>query len=127
MPLSRLVLLISGLLFALLGAGFLVWPARWAEFVDIFLPTSTARTDLRATYGGFDLAFGMFLLVTGARRDWIRPGLVACGLAFSGLAGGRLLGFWVEGTGIPRLYAFFAIEVIGGALAFYAFSREQVR
>ena len=123
MTLARGLLLLGALILAGIGLGFLIVPVQWAAIVDIALPTATARTDLRATYGGFDLAFGVFLAVCATRPGWSRPGLVALGLAAAGFGGGRLLGILVEGSASPLMIAFAALEVMLAVAAFAALRR----
>lgn len=123
MILARWILGVIGVTFVAIGAGFLVRPVSWAAWLEIALPTATARTDLRATYGGFDLAFGIFLLVAARRADWVAPGLVANALALGGFAAGRLLGFAVERSVSPRLVPFLLIELAGVALSLLALRR----
>ena len=118
MTTPRTVLGLGALVFIVIGALFLVAPAYWAAVVDIGVPTAMARTDFRATYGGFDLCFGLFLGHCTLRPDWIRPGLVAMGLALAGYAGGRLVGFFVEGTADRLMIIFGALEAIGAMAAF---------
>jgi hypothetical protein len=118
MTLARGALLFAALVFVGIGLGFLIVPVQWAAIVEIPLPTAMARTDLRATYGGFDLAVGVFLGLCALRAEWIRPGLVALGLAAAGFAGGRLLGILVEGAASPLMVGFLVIEVTGSVLAF---------
>jgi hypothetical protein len=118
MTAPRTVLRLGALVFLVIGALFLVAPAYWAAVVDISLPTAMARTDLRATYGGFDLCFGLFLGLCTLRPDWIRSGLVAMGLALAGYAGGRLVGFFVEGRADKLMIVFGAVEAIGATVAF---------
>jgi len=118
MTLARGALLLGAVVFAGMGLGFLIVPVQWAALVEISLPTATARTDLRATYGGFDLAVGVFLWLCALRTEWIRPGLVALGLAAAGFGGGRLLGIVVEGTASPLMLAFAAIEAVTALVAF---------
>jgi hypothetical protein len=118
MTLARAALLFGAVVFAGIGLGFLIVPVQWAALVEISLPTAMARTDLRATYGGFDLAVGVFLGLCALRTEWIRPGLVALGLAAAGFGGGRLLGIVVEGTASPLMLAFAAIEAMTALVAF---------
>jgi hypothetical protein len=120
----RIALLLAALVFAVVGAGFLIVPVQWAAIVDISVPTAMARTDLRATYGGFDLGIGVFLGVCALRSRWIRPGLAALGLAAAGYAGGRLLGILAEGTATPLMLAFAALE-IGTAVAAWVLLRRS--
>lgn len=115
--LAKAALLFGAVIFAVIGLGFLFLPVKWAAVVEIPLPTPTARTDLRATYGGFDLAFGLFLALCARRPDWIRPGLVALGLAAAGFGGGRLLGILAEGTASPLMLGFAVLEWVTALVA----------
>jgi len=119
MRLAKGILLFGAVVFAVIGLGFLVVPVQWASVVEIGLPTAMARTDLRATYGGFDLAVGVFLALCAFRTEWIRPGLAAMGLAAAGFAGGRLLGIVVEGTASPLMLIFAIMETTGALLVLY--------
>ena len=116
---ERTILGLGAMVFIAIGAMFLIAPAYWAEVVDIAVPSPLARTDLRATYGGFDLFFGFFLGLCTLRTDWLRPGLVALGLALAGFATGRLVGFIVEGHADRLMIGFAVLESLGAALAMY--------
>jgi hypothetical protein len=120
---ARIGLLFGAVVFAGIGLGFLIVPVRWASVVDIALPTAMARTDLRATYGGFDLAIGIFLALCARRTDWLGPGLAALGLAAAGFAGGRLLGILIEGSATPLMLGFAALETTAALGAFVLFRR----
>ena len=123
MTLAKGGLLFGAVVFMGIGLGFLVVPVQWASLVEISLPTAMARTDFRATYGGFDLAMGVFLWLCALRTEWIRPGVVALGLAAAGFGGGRLLGILLEGTASPLMLAFATIEMASALLAFYVLRR----
>ena len=123
MTLARSLLLLSAVVFAGVGVGFLVVPTRYAAVVDIAVPTAMARTDVRATYGGFDLAFGIFLALCAIRSQWIRPGLFALGLAAGGFAVGRLVWILVEGTASRLMLNFLAVELTSAVLAFFLLHR----
>ena len=120
---ERTILGLGALVFISIGAMFLIAPVYWATVVDISLPTAMARTDLRATYGGFDLFFGLFLGLCTLRTDWIRPGLVALGLALAGFALGRLVGFALERTADSLMIWFCVLEAAGSALSLWLQAR----
>ena len=61
MNIPRTVLVLSSAVFAVLGGVFTILPDRMAALVDISLTSDVARTDLMATYGGFELGFAAFL------------------------------------------------------------------
>jgi hypothetical protein len=79
-----LVLLLVGLGFLGFGAAYTLWPARMAGFTEIALPTATAKIDFIATYGGFQLGIGLFLLICAFHVEWGQAGL---GAGFASLAG----------------------------------------
>ena len=110
MTLAKALLRLGALVLAIVGIGFLLVPVQWAAIVDIQLPTPTARTDLRATYGGFDLAIGVYLWLCSRREDWVRPGLVALGVAAAGFGGGRVLGMLIEESAAPSMIGFALLE-----------------
>lgn len=115
----RIVLALVGVVFVLIGLGFLAWPVSWAAAVEVQVPTPMARMDVRATYGGFCLAVGAWLLFAAWSAPYTRAGLLSCALILAGFAFGRGLGAVLEGT-LPRLMAFFlVIELVGAAVAFY--------
>lgn len=121
MTLAWVLLWAWALIFGVIGLMFLFAPVRWARLVEISLPTPMSRTDLRATYGGFDLAMGVFLAISAQRPEWHGPGLLAAGLALFGFALGRLAGFLVERRADRLMVLFFVVEVIGGALCLWAY------
>jgi hypothetical protein len=123
MRLAKALLVLGALVLAVVGIGFLVVPVQWAAIVDIQLPTATARTDLRATYGGFDLAVGIYLWLCARRDDWVRPGLTALAIVAAGFGGGRVLGMLVEGAAAPSMIGFALVEW-GSAVAAYLVLRR---
>ena len=123
MLLGRGILFATALILAVIGIGFLWSPAGWAKSIEVIAETAMARTDIRATYGGFVLAAGVFLALCGFRIEWLRPGLIACGIIYAGFASGRLLGIVLERQASPLMAFFLVVEIFGAALSFYAFSR----
>ncbi len=123
MKLARAGLVFAALVFFTFGMGFLLVPVQWAEAVDIALPTALARTDLRATYGGFEIGFALFLALCAARTEWVRPGLVALMLAAGGFGAGRLAGIIVERSAGPLMLGFVLIEWAIVGLALYLIRR----
>lgn len=125
MKLARSLVLASALIFILVGAGFLLIPKQYADVLEISLPTAMARTDVRATYGGLELGFGIFLVLCVVRREWIRPGLWALALATGGFATGRLVGVVAEGTINNFMLFFLVLELAVTLLAVYLLRRTE--
>ncbi len=121
---ARFALGMTAISFLIIGAGFLITPVSWAQSVDIALTTPMARTDLRATYGGFDLMFGVFLLLCSLKRAWYVPGLVAAALCLTGFAGGRILGFLLEGTLSQFMVILLAVEVVATSICLVLYAKR---
>jgi len=97
--LAGLLLRLSSLPFLGIGVAFLCAPAAMGALVGVALADATADNDVRSVYGGLQLACGALLFIAPSRQEWIRPGLIAQIVLFSGLAAGRFTSFaWV---GLP--------------------------
>lgn len=125
--LPRLVLAIAAVLFVALGILFAVAPHWSAATVDIGLPTNTATIDFIATYGGFQLGFGIFLLVCLRRTDRTRLGLLASGCAVAGFGVTRAVGLLLLGGAKPVLYGALLFEIVSATIAFVAAARAEKR
>jgi hypothetical protein len=95
---ARLVLGLSALPFLGIGGAFLAAPASMATNVDVALGSATAASDVRAVYGGLQLAIGALLAGCAIARAHVRAGLALQMTAFGGLATGRLVGVPIDGA-----------------------------
>jgi hypothetical protein len=117
MPIGRAILWLDAAGFVAFGAAFAFWPAPVAALVDIALPTPTARIDFAATYGGFELGVGAFLVACARRSDWVEAGLFAGGAALAGFALVRALTLLTVGGPVDTpIYVALALELTGVAL-----------
>jgi uncharacterized protein YjeT (DUF2065 family) len=123
MLLAHIILLTTALVLGIIGIGFLWAPEAWARTIEVGARTPMARTDIRATYGGFVLAAGVCLAVPAFHLEWVTPGLFACGSIYAGFAGGRLLGIVLERQAARLMTFFLVVEVLGAALSFFALAR----
>lgn len=121
--LARPILVVAALVFLAVGIGFLVAPVELSAVVSIDLLTAEARTDLRATYGGFNTGIGLFLLVAARRDAWLRPGIAVVGFAGLGYGGGRLIGILADGEISPMMLIFLLIEISITAIAAVVYRR----
>jgi Domain of unknown function (DUF4345) len=115
--LPSLVLLVTSLGFIGFGAACALLPRRMARYTEVELPSASARTDFAATYGGFQLGFGCFLLTCTRSPAWIEPGLVAAAAALAGFAGIRTLGIVASRMRVSTtIWLALGIELAGFAL-----------
>ena len=93
-----------------------VWPESWSGAVipnmDVYdLSSAVARTEVRAMYGGLQMAIGVFALVGAFRARHRDSALVFFVLALTGLSLCRLAGMALEGE---RTYLSFTSAIAPG-------------
>ena len=122
----QLILVLAGVGFVGFGIAYVLSPVRMAALTDLALPTPTARADFVATYGGFQIGFGVFLLACAWTAGWLEPGLLAATAALGGFA---LLRGWgiVLARGRVRGSIWFGLglEIVGVALNAWALTQVQ--
>ena len=92
------------------------WPESWSGAVipnmDVYdLSSAVARTEVRAMYGGLQMAIGVFALVGAFRARHRDSALVFFVLALTGLSLCRLAGMALEGE---RTYLSFTSAIAPG-------------
>ncbi len=124
MSLPRAILGLTAIAFIGFGVAFTLWPEPMAGITDLHLPSGTARVDFAATYGGFQLGFGAFLLLCLRRPPWNEPGLWAGLLALAGFAAVRTLTLLVNGGPVrASIFVALALELSGVLLTGWALGR----
>jgi GNAT superfamily N-acetyltransferase len=121
MRFARFVLAASALPFFAIGGAFLLAPNALAERVGLALAGVTAESDVRAVYGGLQLACGLLLaLASRAGEQTVRAGLIAQLVLYGGLASARVVSFALTGAPSALGFALHAGEIaalVFGAIA----------
>jgi len=106
---GRIVVAIVAAMLVLVGLAYLLFPVEVLSLTGQFTLDGDALLDVRATYGGFQLGLGLFLLVQILRRENIVFSLHLLAVIFLSVGGVRLVG------------SIFAVEMsylhLGAALA----------
>src|SRR3954464_12956989 len=93
---SLVYLSLAGLVTIGFGITYLMRSHAMAHMVGIELPTAPARADYRSTYGGAQIAIGIFFCVAAGRPTWHTAGLAAVTLFALGFGVTRLSSLAVE-------------------------------
>lgn len=112
----RWVLGIAAAVFIGLGLTFIFAPNLMLPAMDIKAEPGKALADIRAVYGGLDLAFGVLLAICFFRKQFAN-GLGIGALAFTCLFAGRLVGIIFDPANDILTYGLFASEVLGAVLS----------
>lgn len=125
MKLAKISIIITAIIYLIIGLMFLTSPVYWIKGVDILLPTPTAIIDLQATYGGCMFTLGIFFLYILKNSSLIRIGLILQALTLGGFAFGRIVGIFMHG--VPKTIMFYLLvaEISGLVLAVFCLSKFQ--
>ena len=112
MLLARLSLVLSTIIYGVIGVICLAWPVEMAGGLDMVLSAPTAVMDFRATYGGMLLGFTVFFAICAIFPEYFRMGLILQALSFGGLAFGRGIGLIFDGTPKNLMIYFIVAEIV---------------
>ena len=102
---ANLFLRCTGLLFTLYGGYLYLDPQYLIDLLELG-NGAPARVELRAMYGGLQLAMGVFLILATFRDAGFRQTALAVSVAlFAGLASARAAGLIIDGVDSYNLYA----------------------
>jgi len=109
-----------GLLF---GVWYLIAPAAWTDATGFGPLAPNALTDVRATYGGFQIGLSVFTAWAAADPARVRMALVLQALTMGAIAACRITGFAIDGSPNAFLQSAIATEVTFTAITLVALSR----
>lgn len=110
----RITLAMNVAMYLGLGLAFLFWPAGMAGTIGLVPATNTALTDIRATYGGFELGVAtvlIWLATTDPRRAQVAATMILAGFLLA-----RSFGILVDTPAEPLTLKMWAIEIGGTAM-----------
>ena len=124
---TRIFLGLNALVFVGYGLVCLLSPSVVADQTGMVLATGVARTEVRAMYGGLQIAVGL-LSLAGVMRPALQPSVLFTLLfLFFGLASGRILGILVEPDPGSYNFSAAAFETLFGAISAALLSRVTTR
>ena len=122
--LTQLFLLLSGLVFILIGVNTFRDPVAAMAGVELGVQSINALNEVRANYGGMQMGIGL-LLVSAALMTWLtRPALLALSLVTGGLVVGRLMSIMIDGTPNSTVQALLGLEFFTTVIAIFLFTQQ---
>ncbi|MBL4855184.1 MAG: DUF4345 domain-containing protein [Robiginitomaculum sp.] len=120
---TKSILFIIALISTAFGLSFIFAPHIFFEmFTDATFPTTSAAIDVRTTYGGFSLGFGLFLFY--CLKNNLKIGLFAALLTLTSITAARILGIAIDGDPNKYVYIFLGMEIVAVIAAYWAWRRE---
>jgi Domain of unknown function (DUF4345) len=121
---ARAYLIVAGLMWVVYGIYLAAVPQALAATAGVAATTLTGLIELRAMYGGLEMAVGAFALAAACLPGMLRSGLLAMGLACAGLGVTRLLSAASAGEFSTYTRQGLALELTLTALALWLFLRQ---
>lgn len=116
MTLARLVLWLGGLAFLGFGVAFLLAPLQTLAGAGVTASGAVAATELRAFYGGLEVALGA-LLIAADLRGRRREGLILNLASYGGIGAARLLGLAIGSGASDFMWFALATEILLATLS----------
>ncbi len=123
MRFARAYLYFVGVMGLFFGIWYLIAPAAWTDPTGFGPLGPNALTDVRATYGGFQIGLGLFTVWAAADPTRVRMALVLQALTIGAIAACRLTGFAIDGSPNGFLRSAIVTEVAFTVLALLALRR----
>lgn len=96
MTATRVFLALNALVWIAYGLYCFFQPGILADSAGVAATTPTGSTELRAMYGGLQIAIGALAGMALLRPDWVRPALLALAFLCGGLGLARITGAALE-------------------------------
>lgn len=113
---ARGVLVLGSVGFAVFGGLLLLWPVETMARIGFEVAPGIGATEIRAFYGGAELALAVLIAMCATRPHRLADGLVLNGLVYGLIGLSRLYGMGVDGTQSSFLWIALGTE-LGLALA----------
>ena len=107
---AKIYLIIMGIMSVLFGVIYLINPLSMTAPMGFGDLAPSALTDVRATYGGFQIGTGLFMFYC-LKPARIKMGLLLVLLSAAAITLSRLYGFVVDGDITPVLKGTIAFEI----------------
>lgn len=109
---ARSYLALAAVAFAFLGANALLAPDAAARSLGFHLESVSALNEIRATYGGLQLAIAAVAAGGALRAAGRTAALAAVAAICGGMAFGRLVSLLADGPPHPATYLWWSIETL---------------
>lgn len=112
MRIDKAALLVGGLGFLGFGLLMLIAPQASMASLGLTVPDGVPTTEIRAFYGGLELALGGLLLAAMAQPDYRRAGLWLGAVSYGMVAATRAAGMLIDASGGSFLLGALAVETV---------------
>ncbi len=122
----KVFLWINAVVFLIYGLCFIALPEMMSQLVTGTVPdTTSGLTDMRATYGGMSLGFGVLLAYAAQSSHLKRFGVLCVVFIMMGMTIARTLGMLIDGSPNENMYIYLALELLVSGLGARIFFKTK--
>jgi hypothetical protein len=119
---AKIYLILMAIMSVGFGVVYLFWPLSMTDPMGFGPLAPPALTDVRATYGGFQIGTGLFMLFC-LRPERLRLGMLLALLSVTAIALSRAVGLLLDGDFTDVLKGTLAFEVVLAVISLIIFLR----
>lgn len=123
---TRLVLALCAAGFAVFGVWMLLFPVQGFAMLGVPVQSADFATEIRAFYGGLELALAALIARGLWRSDRVVPALEIAAVAYGCVALSRALGLAIDGSGATWHWIALATEALLAAAAAFCWRRASL-
>lgn len=120
---ARIYLWLLAAMSLIFGVIYFISPTSMTDPSGFGPLAPAAVTDVRATYGGFQLGSGLFLLWSAAQPQRVRTALLLVVLTFAAVAICRGIGMLIDGSATSFLVNALIFEVVLTGVSLFVLAR----
>jgi hypothetical protein len=120
---AKIYLVLMGIMSVVFGVIYLVAPANMTDPMGFGILAPSALTDVRATYGGFQIGMGLFMLWCCLGSGRLYAGMFLALISVAAIAACRAIGLVIDGDVIDVLKYTLVFEVVLTVISLVLFLR----
>lgn len=120
---AKIYLILMGLMSVVFGVMYLVSPATFTDPMGFGILAPSALTDIRATYGGFQIGMGLFMFWCCMGTGRLYTGMFFALISVAAIAASRAIGLLIDGDYLQVLVFTLGFEVVLTVISLVLFLR----
>jgi hypothetical protein len=123
---SKGLILSTSFVFFVYGLLCLFFPVEvLRDVVEGSVSSASGIIELRSNFGGLYISIAVILYMLASNETTIRVGLISVLIIMLGMAAGRSLGFFIDGSPTWAMYLYLSLEIIIASLSIMLLTKNQ--
>ncbi len=122
------LILLTSMIFFVYGLLCLFFPVEVLRYVvEGNVSSSSGIIEVRSNFGGLYISIAVILYILASKEATIRIGLISVLIIMLGMAAGRSLGIFIDGSPNWVMYLYLTAEIIVSSLSIVLLHKNQIK